>query len=61
MLKDLLLPNSDGAVALQLAATLTAGPLGVIALARYGKPDLAWLAGGALTLWLAFTAFRSLH
>lgn len=61
MLKDLLLPGSDSTVALQLAATLIAGPVSVVILARYGKPDIAWLLGGVLALWLAFTAFRSLH
>lgn len=61
MLKELLLPNTDGAVALQLAATFIAGPSAVIALVRHGKTDLAWLTGGAVTLWLAFAAFRSLH
>lgn len=60
-MRGLLLPESDGAVALQLVVTLIVGPLIVTGLVRYGKQDVAWLAGGVLTLWLAFAAFRSLH
>ncbi len=61
MVKELLLPGSDGAVALQLAATALVGPLAIIMLARRGQRDVAWLVAGLLAIWLAFVGFRSLH
>lgn len=61
VIKDLLLPGSDGAVAIQLAATALVGPLALWLLIRRGQRDVAWLVGGVLMLWLAFTGFRSLH
>lgn len=61
MINDLLLPGTDGAVALQLAATALMGPLAVAALLRRGQRDLAWLVAGLVAIWLAFAGFRSLH
>lgn len=61
MIKDLLLPGSDAAVAIQLAVTAVVGTLTLALLIRRGHPDMAWLAGGVLALWLAFAGFRSMH
>lgn len=61
MIKDLLLPVTDGGVALQLAATAVMGPLALVALVRRGERDIAWLVAGLLVLGLAFAGFRSLH
>lgn len=61
MIEDLLLPETDGAVALQLAATVLVGPLAVAALVRHGQRDLAWLVAGLVAIGLAFAGFRSLH
>lgn len=60
-MKDLLLPGSDGGVAVQLAATALLGPLALALLIRRGQHDIAWVVGGVLVLWLAFAGFRSLH
>ena len=61
MIKELLLPRSDGAVAIQLAATAVVGPLALTLLIRRGQRDVAWLVGGVLVLWFAFAGFRLLH
>lgn len=61
MIKGLLLPGADGAVALQLAATALVGPLAVAALVQRGYPDRAWLVAGIVTMWVAWMGFRALH
>jgi hypothetical protein len=61
VIKELLLPRSDGAVAVQLAATARVGPLALALLIRRVQRDVAWLVGGVLVLWLAFAGFRSRH
>ncbi|MCA1674009.1 MAG: hypothetical protein LC799_18025 [Actinobacteria bacterium] len=61
MIKSLLLPGTDGGVALQLAATALVGPLAVASLARRGYPDRAWLVAGIVTMWVAWMGVRSLH
>lgn len=61
MIKELLLPGSDGTVAVQLAATALVGPLAVALLIRRGQHEVAWLVGGVLVVWLAFLGLRSLH
>lgn len=60
-MKELLLPTSDAAVAVQLAATAVIGPVALLMLLRRGQRDIAWAVGGLVVLWLAFAAFRSLH
>ena len=61
MIKELLLPATDGAVALQLAASAVIGPVAITMLIRRGRRDVAWLVAGLLVVWLAFAGFRSLH
>lgn len=61
VIKDLLLPGTDGMVAIQLAAAAFGGPLALALLIRRGRRDAAWLVGGVLMLWLAFAGFRTLH
>lgn len=61
MIKELFLPSSDTAVALQVVGTAIAAPLVVLALVRRDKHDVAWLSAGVMSLWVAFLALRTLH
>lgn len=61
MIKDFLLPETDGLVAIQLAATILAGSGTLVILILRGQRDIAWLVAGSLAMWLAFAGFRALH
>lgn len=58
-LVDLLLPTTDGGVAVQLAVVVAGGALGSY-LARH-HPDARLLVTGATLLAVAFMAVRTLH
>lgn len=58
---EILLPRTDAGVALQISITLLLLPTTIYLLIRSGRTDGAWLAAGIGTIWIAFTAFRTLH
>lgn len=59
--RDLLLPRTDGVVAVQLVVTLLVGPTILVVLLRTGRRDEAVFVGGLLMMWLAVMGIRALH
>jgi len=58
---EILLPRTDGGVAVQIVLAALLVPAFSYFLIRSGHPDGAWLAVGLGTIWIAFMALRSLH
>lgn len=61
MILEILLPRTDKGVLVQVVATLVAAPSLVIWLVRRGWAEMAWLAAGVITLWVALMALRTMH
>lgn len=58
---EILLPRTDGGVALQIVMTVVLLPAILYWLVRSGRKDGAWAVAGIGTMWIAFTAMRTLH